>query len=54
VYQQKVNGEFLGKVIAGIYAKIRNGEFHISSDFAVAAGRAHLGWDNYFKALKQL
>ncbi len=47
-YQQKVNGEFLGKVIAGIYTKIRNGEFNVRSDFELAAGREHISWDEYF------
>ncbi len=52
-FQQKVNGEFLGKVIAGIYTKIRNGEFNIQSDFKAAAGRSHLRWEDYFNTLKQ-
>lgn len=52
-FQQKVNGNFLGKVIAGIYTKIRNGEFNIQSDFTAAAGRNHLRWEDYFNALKQ-
>ena len=52
-FQQNVNGEFLGKVIAGIYIKIRNGEFNIQSDFEVAAGRKHLEWKDYFISLNQ-
>jgi len=52
-FQQKVNGEFLGKIIAGIYTKIRNGEFNIRSDYEVAAGRKHMEWENYFNSLKQ-
>lgn len=51
-FQQKANGEFLGTVIAGIYTKIRNGEFDIVSDYEKAAGRKHIGWDEYFKSLK--
>ncbi|MFA9388347.1 MAG: NAD(P)H-binding protein [Prolixibacteraceae bacterium] len=51
--QKKMNGEFLGTVIAGIYTKIRKGEFHIPSDFEAAAGRKHVSWDAYFSALKQ-
>jgi len=47
-FQQKANGEFLGTVIAGIYTKIRNGEFNINSDYEAAAGRKHVGWDDYF------
>lgn len=50
--QQKLNGEFLGTVIAGIYSKIRNGEFNIQSDFEAASGRKHISWDDYFHALK--
>jgi NAD(P)H dehydrogenase (quinone) len=52
-FQQKVNGEFLGKIIAGIYTKIRMGEFNIQSDFKAAAGRSHLTWEDYFSTLKQ-
>ena len=50
-FQQKENGEFLGSVIAGIYTKIRNGEFQVESDFEAAAGRKHVIWDKYFKQL---
>lgn len=50
--QQNVNGEFLGMVIAGIYTKIRNGEFNIQSDFEVAAGRKHIEWEEYFNNLR--
>ena len=52
-FQEKMNGEFLGKVIAGIYTKIRNGEFNIQSDFEAAAGRKHQGWKDYFNSVKQ-
>ncbi len=52
-FQQKVKGEFLGKIIAGIYTKIRMGEFNIQSDFKAAAGRCHLTWEDYFSTLKQ-
>lgn len=50
-FQQKMNGEFLGMVIAGIYMKIKNGEFEIESDFEAAAGRKHISWNNYFKQI---
>jgi NAD(P)H dehydrogenase (quinone) len=40
-WQQKHNGEFLGSVIAGIYTKIRNGEFDLPSDFEQIVGRKH-------------
>lgn len=48
VFQKKANGEFLGTIIAGIYTKIRNGEFDIESDFEGSAGRKHISWDEYF------
>ena len=51
-FQKEVNGEFLGSIIAGIYTKIRNGEFNVPSDFEAAAGRAHQSWEEYFKSLK--
>lgn len=47
-YQKELNGEFLGTVIAGIYSKIRDGEFDIKSDFEDAAGRKHVSWEEYF------
>lgn len=40
-WQQKHNGEFLGSIIAGIYEKIRNGEFDFESDFEKVVGRKH-------------
>lgn len=46
-------GEFLGGVIAAIYASIRRGDFDKASDFEVAAGRPHVGWDEYFGGLPQ-
>ena len=49
--QQKANGEFLGPIIAGIYQKIRSGEFEIESDYREAAGRIHLSWSSYFESL---
>ena len=52
-FQKEVNGEYLGTIIAGIYTKIRNGEFAIQSDFTKAAGRDHISWDTYFSTLKQ-
>lgn len=52
-FQKKENGEFLGTVIAGIYTKIRNGEFEIESDYEAASGRKHITWDNFFNNLKQ-
>jgi len=52
VYQKGLNGEFLGTVIAGIYSKIRDGEFDIKSDFEDAAGRKHISWDKYFNLYK--
>jgi len=49
--QRKNNGEFLGQIIAGIYKKIRDGEFEIESRFHEAAGRKHISWDSYFESL---
>ena len=47
-------GDFLGTVIAGIYAGIRAGETDNSSDFFTAAGREHQSWQDYFMGLKQV
>ena len=47
--QRKINGEFLGPIIAGIYTKIRNGEFHLKSDYEKATGRKHISWREYFR-----
>ena len=52
-FQKKVNGEFLGNIIAGIYSKIRNGEFEAESDYEAAAARKHISWKKYFRNLKQ-
>jgi len=49
--QLKNNGEFLGPIIAGIYAKIRQGEFEMKSDYMQAAGRPHISWEAYFASL---
>ena len=45
-------GEFLGAVIAGIYEGIRNGAANNESHYALAAGRAHQSWSDYFERLK--
>ena len=45
-------GEFLGKVISGIYLGIRNGHYDVRSDFETAAGRPHISWEEYFQSLK--
>lgn len=50
-FQQKVNGDFLGSIIAGIYTKIRAGEFNVPSHFESAAGRKHQTWEDYFNSL---
>ncbi|MGB3828561.1 MAG: NAD(P)H-binding protein [Ornithinimicrobium sp.] len=44
-------GEFIGSVIAGIYAGIRTGAHDSPSDYAAATNRPHQGWDDYFAAL---
>jgi NAD(P)H dehydrogenase (quinone) len=51
--QKEVNGEFLGTIIAGIYSKIRNGEFAMEPNFREAAGREHISWNSYFDSLKR-
>ncbi len=50
-FQKKENGEFMGMIVAGIYTKIRNGEFNMDSDYEAAAGRKHISWDKYFEQL---
>ncbi|TWU08963.1 Quinone oxidoreductase 2 [Symmachiella macrocystis] len=45
-------GEFMGSVIAGIYEGIRNGAANNESQFAMAAGRNHQSWPEYFDELK--
>jgi NAD(P)H dehydrogenase (quinone) len=52
-HQQKVNGKFLGRIIAGIYMKIRNGEALMRSHYKEAAGRDHKSWDTCFDSLKE-
>ncbi len=49
----RANGEIMGNIVAGIYTKIRKGEFKVKSDFREAAGREHISWDEYFSGLKQ-
>lgn len=45
-------GEFLGTIIAGIYQSIAEGAVDNPSDYATAAGRAHIAWGDYFASLK--
>lgn len=45
-------GLFIGAVIAGIYAGIRDGAFDNISQYAQAAGRPHQLWDDYFSQIK--
>ena len=45
-------GEFLGGVIAGIYAGIREGAVDNPSHFSAAAGREHQSWADYFEKLR--
>lgn len=45
-------GDFIGNVIAGIYEGIRRGANDNESHFAVAAGREHQRWADYFRRLK--
>jgi len=46
-------GEFLGGVIAGIYEGIRNGAADNESQYAMAAGRAHQSWQDFFGHLRR-
>ncbi len=45
-------GEFIGNVIAGIYEGICQGAANNKSHFAIAAGREHQSWREYFDGLK--
>jgi NAD(P)H dehydrogenase (quinone) len=45
-------GEFLGGVIVGIYAGIREGAMDNLSQFSEAAGREHQPWADYFANLR--
>lgn len=45
-------GEFIGGVIAGIYAGIREGAMNNPSQFSKAAGREHQSWADYFANLR--
>lgn len=44
-------GEFMGTVIAGIYEGIREGAADNGSQYALAVGREHQGWRDYFHSL---
>ncbi len=44
-------GEFMGSVISGIYTSIRKGAFDVESHYEKAAGRPHIGWEEYFENL---
>lgn len=44
-------GEFMGEVIAGIYAGIRMGAMDNPSHFSDASGRDHQAWADYFANL---
>jgi len=45
-------GEFMGNIIVGIYEGIGNGAMDNPSDYAVAAGRPHQTWQDYFARIK--
>ncbi len=40
-WQLQHNGEYLGPIIAGIYTKIKNSEFEVTSNFENIVGRKH-------------
>ena len=44
-------GDFLGTIIAGIYEGIAAGAMENESQFAMAAGRPHMSWQEYFSAI---
>jgi NAD(P)H dehydrogenase (quinone) len=44
-------GDFIGPIIGGIYEGIRLGIYDVPSDFAVATGRPHQSWSDYFGSL---
>lgn len=46
-------GDFIGKIIAGIYQGIREGKSNNISHFIQASGREHQSWDDYFNHMKQ-
>ena len=46
-------GEFLGTVISGIYESIRLGLSDVDSDYAQAAGREHVLWQDYFATISK-
>ena len=46
-------GPILGPVIAGIYQGIRGGAYDQPSDFEDVAGRPHVRWADYFRALSK-
>ncbi|MEL0624347.1 SDR family oxidoreductase [Marinomonas arenicola] len=45
-------GDFIGTVIAGIYQGILEGKSDNPSQYAQAAGREHISWEDYFSKLK--
>ncbi len=47
-------GQYIGKVVSGIYQGIRDGAFDVQSHFAKAAGRPHVSWGEYFNKLKTI
>ncbi len=49
---QAAMGQAYGSLMAGIYEDIRQGVWDKPSDFAQAAGRPHVSWDDYFASLK--
>lgn len=45
-------GEFLGSVIVGIYEGVRHGAANNESHYALAAGRDHQSWQDFFAGLR--
>lgn len=49
--EQAELGDFLGRIVAGIYEGIALGKLNNPSHFEQAAGRKHLSWEAYFNSL---
>lgn len=44
-------GPLFGPIIGGIYDGIRQGAYDTPGDFEAVTGRAHQGWDGFFRSL---
>jgi NAD(P)H dehydrogenase (quinone) len=46
-------GEFMGKIVVGIYEGIRNGDFDVKSDFEKVSGRLHTSFQQIMEHYKK-